>query len=315
MPISPLFNRDQIDTVFGYYIRFFIVLLLLTGTYLNVRADSGVEAVFTDNLSVPGWKLEGQTYRYVPQNLYEYINGGAYFFIGYGFVELTGANYSPIKGERDAVTVDIYDMGDKLNAFGVFQLRKDPQAPSLNIGIESFGSGDYVVFHKDRFYVEIRVFLIGKKDESILKNMGSTVAENLPGDDSLPKELAYLPEKKRIVGSERYIRGGILGHAFLDRGIVSDYQVGDEKVTAFIAFMPSSKDAVNAVEQHKTFLKQSEKKCLPLEGFGEHSFVSEEPYHQKIIVIQEGARVIGVYDLNDIEIGKTLLADIRKRLR
>lgn len=315
MHIPFLFKSRQIDAILNNCIRLMVILLLLVGTCVHCVAESDIEAIFTDTLSVPGWKMDGETYRYSPQNLYEYINGGAYFFIGYGFVELTGANFSPVTGESDAVTVDIYDMGNKLNAFGVYQLRKDSQAPSLGIGTASFGSNDDLVFHKDRFYVEIRAFFTDRKDSSVVKNIASMVAEHLPGDNSLPKALAYFPEKKRIVGSERYISGGILGHAFLDKGLVCDYHIKGKKGTAFIAFLPSVQDAVRSVKQHKAFLKQSEKKWLPLEGFGKHGYVSEEPYHQKIIVIQEGTRVIGIYDLDDVEAGKTLLADIRKRLR
>jgi len=315
MHIPFLFKSRQIDAILNNCTRLMVILLLLVGTCVHCVAESDIEGIFTDTLSVPGWKIDGETYRYSPQNLYEYINGGAYFFIGYGFVELAGANFSPVTGESDAVAVDIYDMGNKLNAFGVYQLRKDSQAPSLGIGTASFGSNDYLVFHKDRFYVEIRAFFADRKDPSVVKNIASMVVERLPGDNSLPKVLAYFPEKERIVGSERYISGGILGHAFLDKGLVCDYHIKGKKVTAFIAFLPSVQDAVRSVKQHKAFLKQSEKKWLPLEGFGKHGYVSEEPYHQKIIVMQEGTRVIGVYDLNDIELGKTLLADIRKRLR
>lgn len=315
MHIPPLSKSRPVNPVLNDCMRLLVILLLLAATCMNSEAESSIESLFTDSVSVPGWKLDGETYRYSPQNLYEYINGGAYFFIGYGFTELTGANYSPVTGKSDGVTVDIYNMEDKLNAFGVFQLRKDSQANSLKIGTASFGSNDYLVFYKDRYYVEIRAFIANRIDQNIIKHMASAVAEHLPGDYSLPRELAYLPEKERIVGSERYIRGGILGHAYLDRGLVSDYQIKGKKVTAFIAFLPSCKDAVNAVKQHKTFLKQSKKKYLPLEGFGKHGFVSEEPYHKKITVIQEGTFVIGVYDLSDIEAGRVLLADILKKIK
>lgn len=313
MPFS--FKYKPIDTIRNQCIRILVVLLFLLVTCIHCMAESGIEDLFTDTFSVPGWKVDGEAYRYSPQSLYEYINGGAYFFIGYGFVELTGANVSPVTGENDAVAVDIYDMGDKLNAFGVYQLRKDSQAPSLGIGTASFGSNDYLVFHKDRFYVEIRAFFSDRKDQGVLENMASIVAEHLPGDNSLPKELAYFPEKEKIIGSERYISGGILGHAFFDKGLSCDYHIKGKKVTAFIVFLPSVRDAVRSVKRHKTFLKQSEKKYLPLEEFGKHSFISEEPYHQKIIVIQEGARVIGAYDLNDVEAGKTLLADILRKIK
>ncbi|MFO7554278.1 MAG: DUF6599 family protein [Desulfobacterales bacterium] len=295
--------------------RLLILLLVFAGTCISSAAGSNVESIFDSVLPVPGWKPEGKPYRYIPQNLFEYIDGAADFFIAYGFVGLTGANYSPVSGESDAVTIDIYDMGNKLNAFGVFQSRRDSQAPSLNIAAASVGTDDYIAFVKDRFYVEIQGYITTKKENGVLKNMASRVAEHLPGDTSLPVELSYLPEKKRIPGSLRYIRGGILGYAFLDTGIVGDYQVKGEKMSVFIAFLSSYEDAVKAVEQHRHFLQKSGEKCLPLEGFGKHSFVSKEPFHQKIMVAQEGKFVAGVYDLSTAEAGKALLADTLKNIK
>ena len=315
MLIPVLHKYRPMGTIRKYVVLSFIVLPLLLGTAVHCSAESGTDIISRDVFSVPGWKVGGETYRYSPSNLYEYINGGAYFFIGYGFVELTGANFSPDTGESDAVTVDIYDMGVKLNAFGVYQLRKDSQAHVLNIGTASFGASDYLVFHKDRYYVEIRAFFADEKDQNVLEKIASSLAKRLPGDTSLPDELAYLPEKDRVMGSERFIRGGILGHEFLDQGLVGEYQIKGNKITAFIAFLPSVQEAVSAVEKHKAFLSQSEKKWLPIEGFGKHSFVSEEPYHQTIMVTQQGTHVAGIYDLKDIAVGKTLLADILRRLK
>ena len=79
--------------------------------------------------------------------------------------------------------------------------------------------------------------------------------------------------------------------------------------------LPSPRDAVHAVEQHRSFLLKSGEKCLPFDGVGDHGFVSEEPYHQKIIEAQAGAFVAGVYDLSTIEAGKTLLEDIIKTIK
>ena len=316
MHIRLLFKHRPMrpDVGLGHCIKLLVILWILAGTCVVSGAESSLEAIFTGRLPLPGWKPEGEPYRYVSENLYEYINGGADYFIAYGFVALTGINYAPVSGGMDSVTVDIYDMGDKLNAFGVFQPRKDSQASSLNIGTGSFGSDEYVAFHKDRYYVEIQGYITGRKEKRVVKDMASMVAAHLPGDDSLPRELSYFPEKSRIAGSERYIRGGILGHAFLDRGMACDYRIDGKKVTAFVAFLPSFREAVMAVDHHRSFLEKSEKKCLPLEGFGTHSFASEEPFHKTIIVKQAGAFVAGVYDLTSVEAGKTLLTGILRNI-
>jgi len=206
-------------------------------------------------------------------------------------------------------------MGSKLSAFGVFQARRDSQAVSLNLGAASIGSDDYLAFYKDRFYVEIQAYITGKKETHGIETMASVVAERLPGDNTLPRELSYLPEKGRIFGSERYIRGGILGHGFLDRGIVCDYRIEGKKVSAFIAMLPSPRDAAGALQHHRSFLEKSGKKCRPLEGYGAHGFISEEPYHETIMATQVGAYVVGIYDLAAPGAGATLLEEIIRNLK
>jgi len=289
---------------------FLMILLFMAATCANTKAESSMGDFFSTALPNVQWQLEGKPYRYIPQNLYEYINGAAEFFIAFGFVELAGANYAPVAGGQGSVTIDIYDMGSKLNAFGVFQSRRDRQASSLNLGAASTVSDDYVAFHKDRFYVEIQALIISTQAKNVIATMASNIAEHLPGDNTLPQELSYFPEEGRIVGSERYIRGGVLGHAFLEQGLVCDYQTEGKEATAFIVMLPSDQAAIKAIEHHRSFLEKSGEKPLPLDGLGAHAFTSEEPYHQKIVETQLGPFVIGVYGLDSAEAGRTLLIDI-----
>ncbi len=259
--------------------------------------------------------MANKPYRYSPQNLYKYINGEADFYISYGFVSLVGANYSSGSESSDSITIDIYDMGEKLNAFGVFQSKRGRESSSLKIGAASFGADGYVVFYKDRYYVEILSFVEGEQRKTEHVIMARKVAEKIQGGISPPYELSYLSEFGRIEGSERYVKGGILGHAFLDRGLICDYRIEDDVVSAFVAFFRSSGDAVSSFDEHKDFLRRSGKKCIPLNGFGEYGFVSQEPYHKNILVVQEGSFVVGVYDLLKAQKGIELLKDILKRIK
>jgi len=281
---------------------------------LGVASARG-NTLLPNSSEIPGWQMANKPYRYSPDNLYKYINGEADFFVAYGFVSLVGVDYSSGSENSDAITVDIYDMGEKLNAFGVFQSKRGRESSSLKIGAESFGADGYVVFYKDRYYVEILSFVEGEQQETEHVIIARKVAEKIQGDISPPYELSYLSEFGRIEGSERYVKGGILGHAFLDRGLICDYRIEGDVVSAFVAFFPSSEDAVSSFEEHKDFLLRSEKKCLPLNGFGKYGFVSQEPYHKNILVVQEGSFVVGVYDLLKAQKGIELLKDILKRIK
>jgi hypothetical protein len=264
---------------------------------------------------MPGWQMTDNPYSYGPQNLYKYINGEAESFIAYGFVSMKGAVYSPESDKNSFITVDIYNMGTKLNAFGMFQAKRGPETSSSKIGAASFGKDGYFVFYKQNYYVEILSFV--SNDQWAKKHIviARKVAERIQGDSSPPHELSYFSESGRIAGSQKYVRGGILGHAFLDRGLICNYRIDGEITSAFVAFFPSREVASRSFEAYKDFLQGSGQEWVALDKFGERAFASKEPYHKSILVAQDGPFVVGVYDLSTAEEGMGLLKDILKRVK
>jgi hypothetical protein len=314
MLILFLHNDVRDSRLFLYYVALSVIFFSLSCGCALRAAPAWEDAHLPNTSEMQGWEIADKPYRYGTENLYEYINGEAESFVAYGFVSLLGANYFSGSDTSNSMTVDIYNMGEKLNAFGMFQSKRGGETSSLEIGAASFGTDGYLVFYKDRYYVEILSFLTGEQWKTYDLVIGRKVAEKIQGDTAPPYELSYLPESGRIEGSERYVKDGILGHAFLDRGLICDYRIGGEVVSAFVAFFPSSEDAGNSFEAHKDFLRSSGKAPMLLNGFGERGFVSQEPYHKKIIVAQQGSFVTGVYDLVVAQKGMGLLKDILKRI-
>jgi hypothetical protein len=275
----------------------------------DVRAGSEVEKLLPVSSATGTWKLEGK-HSYTPDDLYNYINGAADLFISYGFVELGGGNYNYETDGQGTVVVDIYDMGKKLNAFGVFQSKRDPEVQVLEIGAGAIGNQKYIFFYKDRFYVEIQALSRDEKDSSVALTMAREVESKIPGDSSLPAELNYLPNAGRVMGSAHYITGGILGHGFLDKGLLCNYRANGEVVKAFIAFFPSPDQAFKALNQYKGYLEKAGETWKAHEGFGDNSFTAQEPYHKTILVAQQGAFVVGIADLSSAQKGEALLKRI-----
>ena len=261
------------------------------------------------------WRLVGDNYSYLPDTLYNYINGAADLFISYGFVALTGGEYRRGSDKRDNVTVDVYDMGSTLNAFGVFQSKRDPEVRSLTIGAGAFGTEKYVFFYKGRFYVEIQAYVLSSTTSDVVMKMAQQVDQSIGEDSAPPSELRYLPDDNRVAGSEMYITGGILGHGFLDRGLLCDYTIGGETVKAFVVFFSSGALAVKALDHYKSYLERSGEKWQVMNGLGEKGFASQEPYHKQILVAQQGAFVAGGADLSQSSRGEELLKSILRTIQ
>ena len=275
-----------------------------------------VDELLPHNPGINGLLMAGEHYSYSPENLYNYINGAADLFISYGFLNLVGAEYTAGPDKKDYLTADIYDMGNKLNAFGVFQSKRNPESTPFKIGSGAFGGENYIFFYKDRFYIEIQGNPSNAQAKDSSMEMAKKLESRIPGESSPPSELNYLPDTgNKIPGSERYITGGILGHAFLDKGLLCEYKLDGETVKAFITFYPLKEDAVKAFNHYKEFLIKSGEPLKRHELFPENGFVSQEPYHKNIIVVQDGLFVAGVADLSRAQKGEALLKSIIEKIK
>jgi hypothetical protein len=151
---------------------------------------------------IAGWDVENGDNLYNSNNLYEYINGGAELFLSYGFKQMIARIYSS-PGQPD-ILVDLFDMGESKNAYGVFSYSRENEDSSFGQGSQY--SPGLLLFWKDRFYVSIlfsppteeakkAAFLIAREIESSIKTQGA-----------LPDVLNFLPKEKLIKKSIRYFR-------------------------------------------------------------------------------------------------------------
>ena len=267
-----------------------------------------------DSIKISDWKLSEKPYQFDPQNLYEYMNGAADSFIANGFVSLQGARYYSKSNPNDSIIVDIYDMGKKLNAFGIFQSKRGEQARSLKIGTATFETNGYLAFYKDKYFVEILSFVKSETWKMHHRVIAYKVAEKIQGDTSPPWQLSLFPELGRIKGSERYVKEGILGHGFLDWGIICKYIVEGERFSVFLSFLPLRENAMKAFEQYKDSLCKTGR-CSPLDGLGERGFISDETRHKKILIVQKGSYITGVYDLSIAQKGIRIVKEIIKEIK
>ncbi len=299
----------------GFRLRLSAALLgfCLAAAVLCGPAAAQQNRAFFLKISPPNWALVEDPYKYTSETLYRYINGAADLFLSYGFVEMNGAQYGRQGRAGAYITVDVYDMGTVLNAFGVYQTRLDADARSAGAGTASFYSDGYLVLYKDRFYVELQGAAAGPQQEQLFTTAAGSISDLLPGDTRPPEELALLPSADRIAGSERYVCSGILGHSFYSRGMLARYRAGQEILSAFVALFDSEAAAADAFTEHKRFLSGSGAECKPFSDRFQ-CFLSREPWHGQIAVVRAGTYIAGVFDIDTTASGIRLLEDIHAHL-
>jgi hypothetical protein len=207
---------------------FVLALGLLWALTAGPVSAAGGEELFE---ALAPWELDGELRRFGAAELWQHINGAAELFIAYGFEELIEGDIAA--GEL-RLCLGVYDMGSALNAFGVYRAESSGEIAEAGFGAESQASPPYQwLLLKDRYYVKVE-YLEGEASAEQGTALLETIADALPGDDALPPELAWLPEKGRVAGSETYSSGKLFGLAELGPCLHARYAMGEEERRVFL---------------------------------------------------------------------------------
>ncbi len=200
---------------------------------------------------IEGWEISSAPRYFGPGNLYDLINGGAEIYVQFGLVKMVTSEYRSDSLKNTAVTVEIYDMGSPLGAFGrtarFLEGLMDPSGvgeglPSALSGKSILGDGDLVTW-KDRYMIHLTLMdesptasqesisLTGRK---ILPLFAAAVCARIENDPPPPPIFALFPAEKRLARTEAWHPERLIGVGGFGPGYTVRYVDGN---LAWIAFV------------------------------------------------------------------------------
>jgi len=243
----------------------------------------------------PGWTISEGPTTFTGESLFEYLNGGAPLYLDYGFEGLIQARYQRGDDPFATVTLDIYDMGSELGAFGLYRSIRPPVAEAENWGVEGYRSGTIAATWRGATYVQ------GEADDDrpdLIEGLDSLVAsaiERVEGLQSLPAEVEALPIDGRVPGSERYVAADLFGHAFLPGGVVATYGNGDDLVELFFTELPGAPEAGEALDRLKAHEQEWGAVEAEVSNLGDGGFRFTDPGLGPGMVVRSGNFVVGAH--------------------
>jgi hypothetical protein len=259
----------------------FVTLLLIIITTCPLKS--------VDFPEIKGWKAAGEISVYNQETLFEYIDGAADAFLAYGFKILKTRD---ISADELIVTVDIYDMGTPLNAFGMYRSERSAEQKTLSIGAEAVISPPYqCLLLKDSYYLKINA-LEGDITESTGRALLEAVAGALPGKAGLPQAVQQLPAAGKITNSEAFTRKNFLNISELKNCTYAKYKNGDKEFLYF-ELIPFGE------ETKETTWKQLAEKWEQLEHKKYQVLYRKIPNHGITGVMLTNNKILGVTDCAD----------------
>ena len=175
----------------------FILMLLLAD---GAMAAADIDFFRMLSPEVQGWKKAGPPEVYGRKTLFKYIDGGAELYISYSMEKLTAFRY--VKGKDEEIKVDVFDMGNSYNAYGVFFQGRE--SLTKEIGQDSEYSSGLLHFWKDRYYVSLLGYPETPEKQQVLLKLGREISRLIPREGPLPPILSSLPTEGLIPESIRY---------------------------------------------------------------------------------------------------------------
>jgi hypothetical protein len=272
--------------------KYALVLLVLCGAVVVSSAAAPQELLPSSGL-VAGWTMTEPTRSYGPNNLWEYIDGNADLFLSYGFVDLAVGDFHPAVGEG-WISVDIYDMGTPLNAFGIFQTERPEEVKLSSLGAQGYTFEGLSAYWKGPYYV--KVALIEGKNTAAAQQLAESTAARIPDDPNALKAFDRLPLKDRIVGSERYLKKNALGHSWLNEVVSAQYRIQGAKeqgtlATLSLADLATTEKAAEGYTKLRKY-QSGTAKINDYRGSWEAAFATKDPYNGETFVAHKGQFLI-----------------------
>ena len=220
-----------------------------------VFGDAGDRPVVSLVPRIEGWTLSEDPQVFAPDSLYEYINGAAESYLAYEFRELAVAQFQK-EGTEASMTVEIYDMRNPLNAFGIYSVERYPENRIVAVGTQGYAEDEVLNFFSGGYYVKLVCFNAGNETASVLEKTARLVAGQAGPQAGMPALLSVFPSGGLVPNSEKYIRKNVLGFDFLRNGYLASYKAPAGEFDAFIIEPEKGQDPGELVKRLLDFFSR-----------------------------------------------------------
>ncbi|MDP2981902.1 MAG: hypothetical protein Q8O92_01055 [Candidatus Latescibacter sp.] len=316
---NPESRRRAFTLGFGLWALDFVpssfILLFLALFSPSVSGDTShsVTPLIPSEKDIPGFSITRAPVYYGPQNLWNYIDGGAPPYLDYGFWDMATFTVKHIPDSL-SIVVDIYDMTDSLGAFGIYANEHDTEARFLNIGVEGYVTSNALFFWKDRFYVKIMPSAESACSSSTLEQMARAVEKRIPGGNVFPRFFSFFPVEGKLARSEKYIAKDVLGQDFLRKAFTVEYEQGDKRFRLYLIESSGPEQAKENFRSCMEYIRNSGGIDKGNPTLGDEAFTGKESFYGTVMFARKGKYILASVGLADLKLAERHLLFIMKNL-
>ena len=256
---------------------------------------SGLAELLPAASSMDGWRIADGPTEYDSEGLFEYLNGGAPLYLDFGFQGMVHARYQLGDDSLSSVTLDVFDMGSDLGAFGLYRSGRPPGAEVRDWGAEGYRSGTVAATWKGGVSIQVQADDDQPELIEVMESLVAQVTKSVAGGTSLPQIIGLLPSDGLVPWSERLVAKDLMSHAFLPGGVLAAYQVADNEGTLFFSELAGEPAVTKAMTGLRAHHEQWGEIGEDIDSIGDGGFRFADPGLGSGVVVSTGLYVVGVH--------------------
>ena len=287
------------------------ILLLITSETIHATE---LKTLIPSSREFTDFKITHDAEYYTEENLWDYMNGGAPGYLAYGFEEMVTMQVKNLKNHIEVV-IDIYDMGNHLNAFGIYSVERVPDGRDLDFGVDSYQYDTTLCFWQDKYYVKLMSYDMKPETAQSLSNLATLITQKMPKKGKPPYLFSIFPAEGRLKKSERYIKCDVLGQAYFTDGYSVEY---DNDSNQYKIFLVRNKDPLETKQNfHKylVFIKTIGQITDENIKIGEQAFAGIHNFYGRVLFARKGLYIIGVVNFDNKNSAQNIINLMFSRLK
>jgi hypothetical protein len=151
--------------------------------------------------SLNQWVVSEETHIYSGREIFRYMDGAGEIYLAYDFQSLIAQRYA--RPGQEEILVEIFDMGQPRNAFGVFTYMRG-RGPTVPIGQEGEYKSGLLCFWRNQYFVCVQIARENEEAKKTVLELGEKIAAAVGVDGEPPEILRFVPDEECLPGTVRY---------------------------------------------------------------------------------------------------------------
>jgi hypothetical protein len=177
---------------------FLVGLLAIAWACGGAGGDSSAAMLLPDRIGE--WVRQDSADTYDRETIFDYINGAGEVYRSYAFHDVIVVRYAKTGGPE--MTVELFDMGNTDDAYGVFSYARESEEAGIGGGFERKGS--VLCFWQSQYYVCVASGELGVDAADDLEEIARGISQQMPAGSERPSLVSMLPAEGLIPISDRF---------------------------------------------------------------------------------------------------------------